>query len=69
MATAENQDLYDIYKRAGDTLDPYDAKVTCTVAELVEFAERIRLATLKDVETKSGPIDVLDAYVTGKLPS
>ncbi|MGW3154016.1 hypothetical protein [Streptomyces sp. NPDC001089] len=71
MATAENQDLYDIYERA-DVSDytlarpseglhigtPLDTKVTCTVLELAQFARRVKAeAVAKALEGETVTID------------
>lgn len=58
MATAENQNLYDVYraanvhpfelthpsafKRRDDHPTPLYSKVTCTLLELAQFAERVK---------------------------
>ncbi|MGW3305897.1 hypothetical protein ACWDG9_04830 [Streptomyces sp. NPDC001073] len=71
MATAENQDLYDIYERADVsdyTLDrpskglhfgtPLNTKVTCTVMELAQFARRVKAeAVAKALKGETVTID------------
>ncbi|MEU6449609.1 hypothetical protein [Streptomyces sp. NPDC046979] len=73
MATAENQDLFDIYQRADVSpyelnrpsevgrlsfQTPLDSKITCTVMELAKFAERVKAeAVAKALEGETVTID------------